>query len=350
MPTEKTYNRILAYLTGKLSHRQRHDLEKEMMRDVFDEEAFEGLSQLSGAELRADMDQLENNLQNRISQHKKGNLTFILRLAAGILLLAGLTGIFYVIFRTPSASLISKEEVRKTGPESITPSAPLSAPSSAPLMETESAPAQPLKKEIPEIQKSKKAASRPTAVLEKEEEPGAFKMDTVPEKDDLLAQEEVEVVSYADKKMKSIEKPLTNEPAPDASVRPEQALQGKAAGVQVSSRADYESKEISKEQAFPGLSNPVPPGGSLKAFKKWVDDRLDYPSYKGYPGKYKITVEITVHANGTISNIRVNESVPDIIAADLKKVISQSSLWTAALKEDNPVDADVKIHFVVTVE
>ena len=31
----------------------------------------------------------------------------------------------------------------------------------------------------------------------------------------MLAQEEVEIVSYADKKMKGIERPLTNEPAPD---------------------------------------------------------------------------------------------------------------------------------------
>ncbi len=114
MPTEKTYNRILAYLKGKLSGRQRHDLEKEMMRDVFDEEAFEGLSQLSDRELQADMEKLENSLQNRISQHKKRNLTIYFRLAAGILLLAGLTGIFYVIFRTPSTNLISNEEVRKT--------------------------------------------------------------------------------------------------------------------------------------------------------------------------------------------------------------------------------------------
>ena len=46
MPTENKYDRILAYLKGLLSHRQRHDLEKEMMQDVFEEEAFEGLMEL----------------------------------------------------------------------------------------------------------------------------------------------------------------------------------------------------------------------------------------------------------------------------------------------------------------
>ena len=342
MPTEKTYDRILAYLKGILSDRQRHDLEKEMMRDVFDEEAFEGLSQLSAGELTSDMDKLGNRLENRITVHKKRNLKIYFRFAAGILLLAGLTGLFYVVFRTPAPNLISNETAGKAEPKSVAPSAP--------LMETESVPAEPLKKEMPEKQKSREAAEKPASLPEEKEEMMAAKSLPSLKSDSVLALDEVVVVGYEVKKMKSMEKPLTSEPQPAASVAPEQALQGKAAGVQVSSRSDYESAELNKVQVYPVLSKPVPPGGSLKAFKKWVNDRLDYPAYKDYPGKYKITVDITVHANGTISDIRINQGVPDVIAADLKKVISQSSLWTAALKEDNPVDADVEIHFVVTVE
>jgi hypothetical protein len=342
MPTEKTYDRILAYLKGLLSDRQRHDLEKEMMRDVFEEEAFEGLSQLSAGELQADMDKLGNSLQNRITQHKKRNLKIYYRIAAGILLMAGLTGLFYVVFRAPSANLISNEEVRKTEPKSVAPSEP--------LMETESIPAEPLKKEMPEVLKSKMATAKPSAVPEKNEEIATSGIDTIYAKDDMLAQEEVMIVSYVEQKVKSIERPLNNEPAPDASVKVEQALQGKAAGVQVSSRSEYESDELSKQSAFSQLSKPIPPGGSLKAYKKWVNDRLDYTAYKDYPGKHRIAVVLTVRANGTISDIRIKEGPPEIIAADLKKIISQSSLWTAALKDDNPVDADIEIHFVITVD
>ena len=331
MPTEKTYDRILAYLKGLLSDSQRHDLEKEMMRDVFEEEAFEGLSQLSAAELQEDMDKLDSILQSRITQHKQRNFKIYFRLAASILLLAGLTGLFYVVFRAPSANLIS-----------IAPSTP--------LMEVESAPAEPLKKEMPEEQKNKKEAAKPAGFPERKEEIAASIIDTISENDEMLAQEEVEIVSYADKKMKSIERPLTNEPAPDASVNAEQALQGKAAGAQVSSRSENESDELSKQSAFSQLSKPIPPGGSLKAYKKWVNDQLDYTAYKDYPGKHRIAVVLTVRANGTISDIRIKEGPPEIIAADLKKIISQSFLWTAALKDDNPIDADIKIHFVITAE
>jgi hypothetical protein len=343
MPTEKTYDRILVYLKGLLSDRQRHDLEKEMMHDVFDEEAFEGLSQLSAVELQADMEKLENSLQNRITLHKKRNLKIYFRLAAGILLLAGLTGLLYLVLRTPSANLISNENVKKK-------EAPKSATPSAPLMEIQSVPVESIQKGMPVELKSKKQEAEPIAVPEKEKEFADFKMDTIAVNDNLLAQEEVVVVSYAEKKAKSIDRPLTNEPAPDASVRVEQALQGKAAGVQVTSRSENESADLSRQSTFPELSKPIPPGGSLKTFKRWVYDRLDYPAYKDYPGKHRITVVLTVRANGTISDIRIKEGPPEIIASDLKKIISQSSLWTAALKDDNPVNADIEIHFVITVE
>ena len=38
------------------------------------------------------------------------------------------------------------------------------------------------------------------------------------------------------------------------------------------------------------------------------------------------------------------------MADDLKKIISQSPRWTAALKGDDPIDTDIVIRFVITVE
>jgi len=259
-----------------------------------------------------------------------------------ILLLAGLTGLLYMVLRPPTANLISNENVRKEEPKPVSPSAP--------LMEVQSVPVESVPIEKPAESKRKQPVAKPAAVPEKDEAFAEFSTDTIIVQDNMLAQEEVVVVGYEAKKAKSIERPLTNEPVPETSVSAEQTLQGRAAGVQVTSGSDYESADVNKQSAFPELSKPVPPGGSLKIFKKWVYDRLDYPAYKDYPGKHRITVVLTVRANGTISDIRIKEDPPEIMAADLKKIISQSSLWTAALKEDNPVDADIEIHFVITVE
>jgi hypothetical protein len=46
----------------------------------------------------------------------------------------------------------------------------------------------------------------------------------------------------------------------------------------------------------------------------------------------------------------VEQNTPDVIEEDLKNIISQSSLWTAGLKDNKPVDTEVEIHFVITVE
>jgi len=171
---------------------------------------------------------------------------------------------------------------------------------------------------------------------------------------DVFSVDEVVVVGYGVQQKRDVTGSISSVKGDDIKLMPvqsfDQALQGKAAGVQVTSRSENESAELSKQSSFPELSNPIPPGGSLKAFKRWVYDRLDYPAFKDYPGKHRITVVLTVRANGTISDIRIKEGPPEVIAADLKKIISQSTRWTAAHKDDNPVDADIEIHFVVTVE
>ena len=74
----KTYERISRYLKGILSGRERHDLERDMMQDVFDEEAFEGLNLMNAEELESDMTALENRLDQRIHQPKKNSRLLIL--------------------------------------------------------------------------------------------------------------------------------------------------------------------------------------------------------------------------------------------------------------------------------
>src|SRR4030042_3890448 len=95
---EQTYEQIIGYLKGILTNRQGHQLEKEMMRDTFDEEAFEGLNQLSASEFEADMSTLKSRLARRTEKSAK-RITFIfLRVAAAIVILIGIGSILYLIF------------------------------------------------------------------------------------------------------------------------------------------------------------------------------------------------------------------------------------------------------------
>lgn len=421
MPTENTYDRILAYLKGLLSHRQRHNLERDMMQDVFEEEAFEGLNKISGGDLEKDMELLQKRLDSRILPARKTHIILFFRLAAAVALLIGAGSIIYFIFRTPTADLITEEHkiekpaVLSAPPPTVVqtesdndqsanslqeekkniPRQTVQAPIESPAEPKEEIMSQPIaaseKKGVKELEisdetepvrsktlmKTSAAYAKPRKVYSGtvvdntgEALPGVIVMekgtangtvsdvngkfslplqdtnsrlalnfigfkpvelkadektkDKIVMEEDLVALNEVVVVGYGTQKRNSV------------------------TGSVSTVRVDDEATPGQIDQ--PILTKPIPPGGSLKAFKKWVNDRLDYPSYKEYPGKHKISVEITVHANGTISDIRVSKNAPDVMAGDLKKIISQSPLWTAALKDDNPVDTDVVIRFVITVE
>src|SRR5512145_3254038 len=93
-----TYDRIYRYLKGLLSNRERHELEKDMMQDSFNEEAFEGISHLTHEELEADVQLMMNRLDERIQHRQKRNISLFYRIAAGITLMIGLATALYFLF------------------------------------------------------------------------------------------------------------------------------------------------------------------------------------------------------------------------------------------------------------
>ena len=331
---EPTYKQLINYLKGLLSNRERHDLEQEMMRDVFDEEAFEGLNQLSADELEADMDILTNRLEDRIEPRKRRNLNVFYRIAAAIVLLVGVGGILFVVFRTPSENLITQENNHSV--------------KQAPVV---TAPAEALKSPVTEVKKSgeiRKSDQAPVMTESRVKSAAVAATDTLPTlamsyigfkplelnskeiagkdiimTEDLMALNEVVVTGYG-RNLRS-------------------QLSGTVAGVEV--------KDISNtgEPVPYNFIKPVPPGGSLKAFKKWVDDRLDYTLLKSFPGRQRIQVNLTVHANGSISDISIRETVPSPVAEEYKRVITQSPPWEPALKDSIPVEAQVVIRFVIEI-
>lgn len=114
---ENTVDRITRYLKGLLSNRERHDLERDMMQDVFDEEAFEGLNRLSGEELEADMEKLMTRLDNRVDKKKTRNLTWFYRVAAAMVLLIGIGSILLLVVKKPADDLITQKTEQTAKPK-----------------------------------------------------------------------------------------------------------------------------------------------------------------------------------------------------------------------------------------
>ncbi len=114
---ENIVDRITRYLKGLLSNRERHDLERDMMQDVFDEEAFEGLNRLTGEELEADMEKLMTRLDNRVENKKTRNLTWFYRVAAAMVLLIGIGSILLLVVKKPSDILITQKTEQSAKPK-----------------------------------------------------------------------------------------------------------------------------------------------------------------------------------------------------------------------------------------
>jgi hypothetical protein len=96
-----------------------------MMRDVFDEEAFEGLNRLTGEELESDMTSLFQQLDNRLQPGKKRQLLLFYRIAAALILLIGIGTILVLVIKTPKPVVVTQDihkEEKVSRPEVYTPS------------------------------------------------------------------------------------------------------------------------------------------------------------------------------------------------------------------------------------
>ncbi|MBN1599171.1 MAG: carboxypeptidase-like regulatory domain-containing protein [Bacteroidales bacterium] len=113
-----TYKGIVDYLRGKLTKKQQHDLEKEVMRHGFDSDAFDGLSELSANELQTDMEELQQRLQVRTDKKDKvRHIPVWLRIASVIVFVLGAGALIRVILiNKPEEAL----EIAESAPEETT--------------------------------------------------------------------------------------------------------------------------------------------------------------------------------------------------------------------------------------
>jgi hypothetical protein len=83
-----TYKDFKAYFSNNLQSNEKHGFEKEMMRDAFEEEAFDGLSLLSNDELENDISELRLGIKNR-TRKSRTLIPVWFKYAASILILIG---------------------------------------------------------------------------------------------------------------------------------------------------------------------------------------------------------------------------------------------------------------------
>lgn len=413
---EWNMEQIIRYLKNLLSNSDRHQLEKEMMRDAFDNEAFEGLTQLSGEELEADMEKLTGLLNQRAQRRKVILFRSFARMAAAIAVLTVIGAALFFILRKPAPEFIS-QDLKKI------PAAPVQQQPVLKPSET-----------ITENDQTKKENAQSSASVKSTEK------ETIAAGSSVKAMDRTEPIhEHASENMaKSMREPAPEVPAQETIQNPDETLyitgrivgadHQALAGVSIMetgknkqatlsdvdgnfrlpvqdhsapltvSRFGYESMEVSskevsgkditlvadplalndlvvigygtakKEKATPSsrkkvvsdtltaeiqapfdLSKPVPPGGSLKSFEKWVEERIQFDLFNEEQGDFNIPVRLTIRADGSIRNVRIGKGIPPVIAQEYTRIIRDSPLWQPAQDGGVPVDAEVEMVFVLII-
>lgn len=414
---EWNMEQIIRYLKNLLSNTNRHRLEKEMMRDVFDNEAFEGLNQLSGEELEADMEKLTGLLNQRTQRRNVIPFRGFARMAAAIAVLAVIGAALFFVLRKPAPEFIS-QDLKKA------PTAPLQQQPAHKQTEITPDNDQPSKgnapgqTSIPSTEKENSAAGSSAAVMDRAEAINEHATeDNARGVSEHIAEapvqetiQEGEDPSYITGRIVgadhqalagvSIMETGKNKQATLSDVNGNFRLpvQDKSAPITVS-RYGYESMEllpkevsgkditladdpvalndvvvlgygtVKKEKATPSsrkmvtsdtltaeiqapfdLSKPVPPGGSLKTFEKWVEERIQFDLFNEEEhGDFNIEVRLTVRADGSVRNIRIGKEIPPVIAQEYTRIIRESPLWRPAHNNGVPVDAEVEMVFVLII-
>ena len=100
-------------------------------------------------------------------------------------------------------------------------------------------------------------------------------------------------------------------------------------------------EETIEEEAIPfqlGEEKPSFNGGDANEFSKWVNSRLVYPEIAKENGvQGRVTLQFTVNADGTVSNVKVLRGVDSSLDKEAVRVVSSSPKWKPGKQRDRAV-------------
>lgn len=100
-------------------------------------------------------------------------------------------------------------------------------------------------------------------------------------------------------------------------------------------------EKVVEEEAFPYQmldEKPTFKGGDAKKFSKWVNQKLVYPLVAQENGiEGRVVVQFIIEKDGTITNIKIVNSVDHALDKEALRIASMSPNWKPGKKDGNPV-------------
>ena len=102
-------------------------------------------------------------------------------------------------------------------------------------------------------------------------------------------------------------------------------------GVEIMDYVEDVREEVIEEEAIPFQlveEKPSFNGGDANEFSKWVNARLVYPEIAKENGvQGRVTLQFTVNADGSVSNVKVLRGVDSTLDKEAVRVVSSSPKW-----------------------
>ena len=112
-------------------------------------------------------------------------------------------------------------------------------------------------------------------------------------------------------------------------------------GVEIMDYVEETKEEVVEEEAIPFQlveEKPSFNGGDANEFSKWVNSKLVYPEIAKENGvQGRVTLQFTVNADGTVSNVKVLRGVDSSLDKEAVRVVSSSPKWKPGTQRDRAV-------------
>ena len=97
--------------------------------------------------------------------------------------------------------------------------------------------------------------------------------------------------------------------------------------------------EVNAESSV--YTKPIPPGGSVKAYKELINDCLDRSQFQDISGKLRGVVTLFIQRDGSIKEIQFQKDLPTSVSEEYRRCILKIQSWKPATEEDFPIDAEI---------
>jgi len=375
-----TYEDFKRYFFNRQKPDEKHQFEKEMMQDAFEEEAFDGLSMLSEEELENDIQSLKNKINQR-AQKRKRVIPLYFRYAAGIAILIGigLTTLYIfnnslkdnIHFTEPMHENMALSDEKKPDEEKMVQEQENEEVTASKSVEFDK-PEATSKSEDIKPAKPKKVIDEIIVISDDAEE---MDLDTEYKETEKMA--EIVMEEEAEE-----EEPFliaaNEEPKQKAEKMSETVVTGAVQdkGVQAKGDKGNETNRSEKDRKLFGISrakksagvtaeeaiaeDAAPQSQSINAQQlievappnNWAIDTLEVKLISEIKKRfdlaneiYKIDMELTVNTNGQVTQINHNKEIPENLQQTIQSVLNDFGPWKAAIENGQAVDKKVRIRF-----